>query len=54
MLETFLKLEQIIEEQQKTIKTQQEIINNLSLENINLKQLTSELIVTNKNDGSFK
>jgi hypothetical protein len=54
VLETFLKLEKIIDEQQQTIKTQQEIINNLSIENINLKQLTSELIVTNENDGSFK
>ena len=42
MLEIYLQYEAITESQRETIREQQELINRLTLENINLKQLINE------------
>ncbi len=42
MLEIYLQYEAITESQRETIREQQELINRLTLENINLKQIISE------------
>lgn len=42
MLEIYLRYEAITESQRETIREQQELINRLTLENINLKQLINE------------
>lgn len=42
MLEIYLHYEQITESQRETIRAQQELIKQLTLENINLKQILQE------------
>lgn len=42
MLEIYLQYEAITESQRETIREQQELINRLTIENINLKQIISE------------
>lgn len=42
MLEIYLQYEAITESQRETIREQQELINRLTLENINLKQIINE------------
>ncbi|VUZ24880.1 Uncharacterised protein [Acetobacterium wieringae] len=42
MLEIYLQYEAITESQRETIREQQELINRLTMENINLKQIISE------------
>ena len=42
MLEIYLSYEEIIESQRETIRSQQELIKQLTLENINLKQILQE------------
>jgi hypothetical protein len=44
MLEIYLQYEAITESQRETIREQQELINRLTLENINLKQLINEAV----------
>jgi len=43
MLEIYLHYEAIAESQRETIREQQELINRLTIENINLKQIISEM-----------
>ena len=42
MLEIYLSYEEIVESQRETIRSQQELIKQLTLENINLKQILQE------------
>lgn len=42
MLEIYLSYEEIVESQRETIRVQQELINQLTVENINLKQILQE------------
>ena len=42
MLEIYLQYEAITESQRETIRVQQELINQLTAENINLKQILQE------------
>jgi hypothetical protein len=42
MLEIYLSYEEIAESQRETIRSQQELIKQLTLENINLKQILQE------------
>lgn len=42
MLEIYLQYEQIMDKQRETISTQQELIKQLTIENINLKQMIGE------------
>ena len=44
MLEIYLQYEAITESQRETIREQQELINRLTMENINLKQIISEAV----------
>jgi len=44
MLEIYLQYEAITESQRETIREQQELINRLTLENINLKQIINEAV----------
>lgn len=44
MLEIYLQYEAITESQRETIREQQELINRLTIENINLKQIISEAV----------
>lgn len=43
MLEIYLQYEAITESQRETIREQQELINRITMENINLKQIISEM-----------
>ncbi len=42
MLEIYLQYEAITESQRETIREQQELINRITMENINLKQIINE------------
>ncbi|MDN5289879.1 MAG: hypothetical protein PWQ06_118 [Anaerophaga sp.] len=42
MLEIYLQYEQIMDKQRETISSQQELIKQLTMENINLKQIITE------------
>jgi hypothetical protein len=43
-METILELEEIIEKQQETIKLQQEIIKQITIEKMNLAQIIKEAV----------